>query len=50
MTCRCEARLKECNHQNKLCPASTYRLLYDYPAAIEELHNFTEQDRKEKTR
>lgn len=44
MNCQCKAKLKECDCNNKLCPASSYRLAYDTEQAMAELYDFAKND------
>ena len=45
--CRCLAELTKCDHTNKLCPASSYRLVLDTDAAMQDLFNFAAADKVE---
>ena len=45
--CRCSAQLSKCDHNNKLCPASAYRLVLDTNAAMQELAEFAYVDKVE---
>lgn len=38
MKCACEAKLSECDHNNRKCPASAYRLIHDTKQAMLELY------------
>lgn len=44
MKCRCEAQLETCDPQNQRCPASAFRLRWDYQAAVAELRQFMKMD------